>query len=508
MAKKILALFLLFGTPFLAPWKGEENHSNSLKKNVIFMVMDGTNADVITLARHYKGAPLALDSILTGGVKTYSSQSAITDSAAAASAMATGHKTLKDYIGMVPYQAADGKNRGRPVANIMEAAKAKGLATGIVATSPVQHATPAAFSSHTMSRHNMHEIGKQQAHQNIDILLGGGKRYSSVNEGRDVQIVRTKSELDKAKGKSLHGYFAEEEMAYDMDRKKLKPEQPSLADMTKKALGMLSSHPKGFFLFIEGSKVDYAGHKNDPVGMISEALAFDAAVEEALAFAKKHPNTLLIAVADHGNSGLTMGNKQTDQTYAETPAEMFVNPLKKASLTVTGAVSLLKKDRSNLEEVLHLYGLDGLEQRKIRKIRESRDIEKELVSLMAERAHLGFTTRGHSGEDVFLYSFGPKKPAGLINNTDLPTKVAAHLELDSLSELTNKLFIPAKDYYEKRGYETENNIKRDSDAVFVAKKGKTVIEYPANENKRKVNGREETLPGIVVFNGDTFWIPK
>lgn len=507
MVKKIVAMFLLFGLPFSTPWKGD-NHANSMRKNVIFMVMDGTNADVITLARHYKGEPLALDSILTGGVKTYSFQSAITDSAAAASAMATGHKTLKDYIGMVPYQDADGKTRGRPVANIMEAAKANGLATGIVATAPVQHATPAAFSSHTMSRNNMHDIGQQQAHQNIDILLGGGQKYSSVNENRKVQIVQTKAELEKAKGKSLHGFFAEEDMAYDKDRPMLKPEQPSLADMTKKALDMLSHHPKGFFLFIEGSKVDYAGHKNDPVGMISEVLAFDAAVKEALAFAKKHPNTLLMAVADHGNSGLTMGNEQTDKTYAETPAEKFVKPLKKATLTVTGAVSLLKNDRSNLQEVLHLYGLDGLEQSDITRIRESKNIEKELVSLMAERAQLGFTTRGHSGEDVFLYSFGPKKPTGLINNTDLPAKVAAHLELGSLSELTKKRFIPAKEYYEKKGYVTESNVRSGSGTVFTAKKGKTVIEYPANQNIRRVNGNEETLPGIVVFNGHTFWIPK
>ncbi|WP_339161129.1 alkaline phosphatase [Siminovitchia sp. FSL H7-0308] len=508
MVRKILMMLLLFGLPFSTPWKEEDNEASKKQKNVIFMVMDGTNADVITLARHYKGEPLALDSILTGGVQTYSYQSAITDSAAAASAMATGHKTLKDYIGMVPYQDTDGKIRGRPVATILEAAKAKGLATGIVATSPVQHATPAAFSSHTMSRDNMHEIGQQQAHQNIDILLGGGKKYAFVNENRDVRMVQTKSELQKAKENELYGFFAEEDLAYDLDRPTLNPEQPSLVDMTKKALGALSNHPEGFFLFIEGSKVDYAAHKNDPVGMISEVLAFDAAVKEALAFAKKHRNTLLIAVADHGNSGLTMGNEQTDETYAETPAEKFVAPLKKASLTVTGAVSQLKHDRSNLEEVLHLYGLDNLAQSNIKKIKESKDIEKELVTLMAERAHLGFTTRGHSGEDVFLYAYGPKKPTGLINNTDLPAKVVAHLELGSLSEFTKKRFIPAQQYYENKGYETRSERKANSGDVFIARKGTTVVEYPANQNKRKVNGREETLPGIVVFNGHTFWIPK
>lgn len=168
----------------------------------------------------------------------------------------------------------------------------------------------------------------------------------------------------------------------------------------------------------------------------------------------------------------------------------------------------MKHDRSNLEEVLHLYGLDNLAQSNIKKIKESKDIEKELVTLMAERAHLGFTTRGHSGEDVFLYAYGPKKPTGLINNTDLPAKVVAHLELGSLSEFTKKRFIPAQQYYENKGYETRSERKANSGDVFIARKGTTVVEYPANQNKRKVNGREETLPGIVVFNGHTFWIPK
>jgi alkaline phosphatase len=505
LIKKFVAILLLSGVPFFTPWTGKDNNAEKEPGNVILMVMDGTNSDVITLARHYKGSPLALDSILTGGVKTYSLQSAITDSAAAASAMATGHKTVKDYIGMVPYRDADGKRKGKPVANILEAAKAKGLATGIVATAPVQHATPAAFSSHTLSRNNMHDIGMQQAHQQMDVLLGGGRKFAYQNDAKDA--IETKTELSRAKSKRLHGFFAPEEMAYDFDRAQLAPEQPALAEMTKKALNILSGHPNGFFLFIEGSKVDFAGHQNDPIGMISEVLAFDAAVKEALRFAKEHPNTLLIAVADHGNGGLTMGNGKTDNTYAQTPADLFINPLKKASLTVTGALSRLNKDRSNLEEVLQLYGLEGLHHDEINKIRESREIEKELVSRMAERAHLGFTTRGHSGEDVFLYSYGPNKPTGLINNTDLPKTIGKHLQLDPLPKLTKERFIQAKEFYGQKGYETKIEMKAGNQAVFVAQKGKTVIEYPANQNKKIVNGKEVILPGVVVFNGHDFWIP-
>lgn len=480
------------------------------RHNVIFMVMDGTNSDVITLARHYKGEPLALDEILSGGVRTYSLRSAITDSAAAATAMATGHKTLVDYIGMVPYKENDGTIKGRPIANVLEAAQEKGLATGVVATAPIQHATPAAFSAHSISRHNMKEIGLQQAHQNIDVILGGGKKYSFIHA--NVPSVFTKNELMKSTSRQIHGFFAEEDLAYDFDRRRLHPEQPSLAEMTKKAIQTLNQNDNGFFLFIEGSKVDFAAHKNDPVGMVSEVLAFDAAVHEALNFAKNDTQTLLIAVTDHGNSGLTMGNRQTDNTYPETPAERFTNPLKEARLTVTGAVSQLKSDRSNMKDVLSSYGLNNLSLDEIERVKNEKDIEKAMVQMMAERAHLGFTTRGHSGEDVFLYTYGGKgvlhKPHGLINNVELANYVIKHLDLPPLSDLTKKRFIPAKQHYENQGFQTRVKVNHDQPAVFIAEKKGQIFEYPANRNVRIANGKEERMNGITINNGSTFWIPK
>ncbi|WP_144460174.1 alkaline phosphatase [Siminovitchia fortis] len=503
MFKRLIIAVLIYSFSFAMPCNAEASLKEGSRKNVIFMIMDGTNSDVITLARHYKGKPLALDEILTGGVRTYSLRSAITDSAAAATAMATGHKTTVDFIGMIPVK----ENRGRPVANVLEAAKEKGLATGIIATAPIQHATPAAFSAHSNSRHQMKEIGVQQAHQNIDVMLGGGKKYAFIPDH-----ISTKTEMMNSNGLRLHGFFSEEDIAYEFDRRKLHPEQPSLAEMTKKALQTLAQNPNGFFLFIEGSKVDFAGHKNDPVGMVSEVLAFDEAVKEALQFAIKDQNTLLIAVADHGNSGLTMGNRQTDQSYPETPPEHFTEPLKKASLTVTGAVSQLKRNKSNMKDVLESYGLDDLSQSQIERIKKAEDIEKAMVQLMAERAHLGFTTRGHSGEDVFLYSYGGKgvlhKPQGLINNTELPEYVIKHLGLSPLSELTKKRFVPAGDYYVQMGYNTKIKADKNKQAIFIAEKNGKIIQYPANRNVRIVNGKKETLKGITVYNGKDFWIPK
>ncbi|RST61010.1 alkaline phosphatase [Siminovitchia terrae] len=506
MFKKIIIAVLIYSFTFIMPHNAEAVLGEVSRKNVIFMVMDGTNSDVVTLARHYKGKPLALDQILTGGVHTYSLRSAITDSAAAATAMATGHKTTVDFIGMVPVNEKEGERRGRPVANVLEAAKEKGLATGIIATAPVQHATPAAFSAHSNSRHQMKEIGFQQAHQNIDVMLGGGKKYSFLPSS-----ISTKKEMMNSYGLQLHGFFSEEDMAYDFDREKLHPEQPSLAEMTKKALQTLNQNSNGFLLFIEGSKVDFAGHKNDPVGMVSEVLAFDDAVKEALQFAKTDQNTLLIAVTDHGNSGLTMGNRQTDKTYPQTPPEQFTEPLKKASLSVTGALSQLKENRSNIKEVLKSYGLDDLSKAQIQQIKKEKDIEKAMVQLMANRAHLGFTTRGHSGEDVFLYSYGGKgvlhKPQGLINNTDLPEYVIKHLNLPPLSELTNRKFVPAQEHFVKMGYKTKIKINKNKQASFIAENNGRTIEYPANQNIRMVNGQKETLPGIVIYNGKDFWIP-
>ena len=104
--------------------------------------------------------------------------------------------------------------------------------------------------------------------------------------------------------------FAEDDLAYDFDRPHLAPTQPSLAEMTQKAIEILSRNPKGFFLFVEASKVDWASHGNDPIGVISDLLAFDGAVASALDFAKARPQTLVLAFSDHGNGGMSLGRKR------------------------------------------------------------------------------------------------------------------------------------------------------------------------------------------------------
>ncbi|RLQ94776.1 alkaline phosphatase [Falsibacillus albus] len=517
--------------------------AKAVPRNVIFLVMDGTNSDVVTLARWYNGRSLNMDHLINGGVKTYSLESSITDSAAAGTALATGQKTVTDAIGMVPNEVnpalpPSGEKAPRtfkPVANLLEAAQEKGLATGIVSTSPIQHATPAAFSAHAVKRNDFDDIGEQQVYQGMDVVLGGGKQSLApasilkddklkkvpfgVKEARqdhenliDVikkhgyTYVENKWDMERMPGDKMWGSFAYGDIAYDFDRKKLAPDQPSLSDMTKKAIDVLSQKNKGFFLFIEGSKIDWAAHKNDPVGMISEVLSFDHAVGEAMKFAKQDKQTMVVAVTDHGNSGLTIGAKTTNKTYAYTPIDKVINPLKKAKLTVSGAVSQLKKDRSNLEGVLKEYGLDDLTNGEMKKVESSVDVEGEMVKLLAARAHLGFTTHGHTGEDVFLYSYGPGKPTGLVNNIDISKYMAKYLQID-LAMTTKKRFVNAAEYYRRKGFMIKIERSDEENPVFMAKKRKLKIEYPENKNIMIKNGKIKKLNGVNVYNGRDFFVP-
>ena len=530
----ILSLLSLFfySSPFFA------RASEQTPKKVIFMVMDGTNSDVITLSRWFKGHPLALDSILVGGVQTYSLRSGITDSAAAATAMATGKKTVEDMIGMIPYMDREIGSIARPTSTILEAAKQKGMATGIVATSPIQHATPAAFSAHSNSRNDYDDIAEQQVYQDMDVVLGGGKRallpkstnpsslpqhlsgigstlplYRKDGENliqilkkKGYQYIETKKQLNSISGSKIWGTFATEDIAYEFDRKRLAPQQPSLAQMTKKAINVLSKDPNGFFLFIEGSKIDWAAHKNDPVGMISEVLSFDSAVKEALDFAKRDQNTLLIAVTDHGNSGLTMGNTNTNHSYYKMPVSKFIDPLKKAKFTLAGSISRLKKDQSNLKKIAQDYGLNPLSKQDYKRLKTAQNLEDEMANQLAKRSNLGFTTKGHTGEDVFLYAYGPNKPTGLINNTEIPKIIASFLQVESFQKLNKLLFVDAVDYYEQKGYLTKIDRSNKENPVFIAKKNNETIKYPANKNIKVFNENVVELDGITICIGNKFWI--
>ncbi|MGP7816444.1 alkaline phosphatase [Niallia sp. 01092] len=490
-------------------------------KNVIMMVMDGTSSSATTLARWYKGKPLHMDKLMAGGVRAYSAESAITDSAPAATALATGNKSNSGYIGVLPslvntpgVKPVSKNKQYSPVANVLEGAKLTGRATGIIATSEIQHATPAGFSAHHYDRGNFEVLGEQQVYQNIDVVLGGGKQSllpgegeKSRKDGEDLvkvinkkgyDFVETKDELMKSKSRKIWGAFADRDLANDMDRKQTKPEQPTLSQMTDKAIKTLSKDKDGFFLFVEGSKPDWSAHGNEPIGMLSEVLAFDEAVGKAVEFAKKDGNTMVIAVSDHGNSGLSIGNANTTKGYDTTPVSAYINPLKKAKMTMEGVLASLNEDLSNKEEAAALYGLDNLtadEKAQLDAAQDKKAIGATLPKLLANRANLGFTTGGHTGEDMFLYSYGVKRPVGHFDNTDIAKHMAKSMNFD-LNKLTNQLFIQADKAFKNAKVTVDS--KDQNNPVLVVKTNKRTVKFPVNKNIAIVNGKQIQMKSVVV----------
>jgi alkaline phosphatase len=490
-------------------------------KNVIILVGDGMGSAHTTLARWHKGSPLALDEMVSGAVRTYSAESLITDSAPAATAFATGFKSNDKMIGILPSVVAvpglapvSPEDHYKPVATLLEGAKLLGKATGLIATSNVQHATPAAFTSHWHDRNDYNEIAKQQVYQQIDVVLGGGKKYllpkelggtrqdglNLLEELKDMgyKIVTNTEELLQVKADKLWGLFADDAMAHDFDRDPA--QEPSLAQMTQKAIEILSKDPDGFFLFVEGSQIDWASHANDPIGVISDTLAFDEAVKVALDFAKRDGQTLVVAFSDHGNGGMSIGNKASDHTYTKLSYAQVIEPLRKARLTGKGVEAKLNADRSNIVEVMaQYYGITDLTPEEIEAIRQAKpgSLNYVIGPMLSRRSYIGWTTNGHTGEDLFLYSYGPGKLTGTLENTDIARRVAAAMGLD-LARLNQDLFRPVREVFK------EANVIWDTSNPHLPKviieKGGVRAELPVGTNMIFINGSKQYLPGLVVYS--------
>jgi alkaline phosphatase len=274
---------------------------------VILFIADGAGAAYWSAAR-LASSTLAVDRFPVGGlVDTRSSDSRVTDSAASATAYATGVRTYNGAIGMGPDTM--------PVRTVLEVAERKGLATGLVATSTLTHATPAAFAAHRPDRGLYYDIAVDIAGQGVDVLLGGGKRFFDPATRPDSQnllrgltaraaYVETPEQfyaLNPDTVRALVGLFADNNPGPATNRK------PALAELTDAALTVLEKNRRGFFLMVEGSQIDWRGHENAPLtDVIAEVLDLDFAVGRGLAFQQRRPNTLILVVADHETGGLAL----------------------------------------------------------------------------------------------------------------------------------------------------------------------------------------------------------
>lgn len=504
--------------------------SNNQVKNVIILIPDGMSTGATTLTRWYQGGePLALDEMASGLVRTYSADAPIADSAPGGTALATGYKSHTGYVGVLPDEntmpglptLAEADKR-KPIASVLEAARLAGKSTGIIATSEFMHATPADFTAHYPDRSNYDALSEQQVYANLDVVLGAGYQYLQpdvrgdkedliqVIKARGYDYVTTPDAMRASTKDKLWGLFAPASLDYEMDRDPSK--QPSLAEMTSKALDVLSRNEEGFFLMVEGSKIDWAAHANDPIGIISDVAAFDDAVEVALNYAKQHKNTAVLSVTDHGNGGITMGNSETSRNYDKLPLSYFIAPLKKATVTGEGIASKLNADRSNVREVMAQYfGITDLTDDEIKAIKEApaRSMNYAVGPMISKRAGIGWTSGGHTGEDVVLYSFSPDgdNMTGVNENTDVAKYMARKLGVN-LDEASKKLFVEARGGFEDKGAKVSWNAKDPKNPIVVIKKGNNTLELPVFKSIAILNGKEYQLDGVVVHNGLKTYVPQ
>ena len=526
----LLAAVMVLNTSLSAFAMPLEKIGTGFAKNVIVLIPDGMSQDGVTLTRwlYNDGAPLNLDEITSGLVRTHNSDTVIADSAPAGTAMATGHKT-QDKLIAVKGKAATlyGSNKGdikealAPMATVLELAKMQGKATGIVATSEIMHATPADFSAHAVNRKNYNDISEQQVFQNMDIVFGGGYKFFTSAEREDGQdliseikgqgykLVADKNQLSTVNSGKVFGLFAQTDLPYELDRK---ADEPTLAELTNKAIQLLGKDKDGFFLMVEGSKVDWAAHNNAPAALVGDIKAFDDAVGIALNYAKTNKDTLVIVASDHGNGGITMGNEATNGNYSTLPLSAFTDTLKKVHMTEESlAKAIIKNEEQTRNLIQTNFGFVPTEA-ELNAVTTA-DSEgakmKVLRSILNKRSNLGWTTGGHTGEDVALYVYADNyknQLTGTVQNSDIGKYIAKAIggDLDKTSE---KLFVPST-AFSKYGVKysiDKSDLKNPS--FILTKNGQT---YRFQENRNYFVGPEGkvTFNGVVVYNDKEVFVPE
>ncbi|KAI9356895.1 alkaline-phosphatase-like protein [Pilaira anomala] len=445
------------------------------------MISDGLGPASVAFARTYYqytnkkpyDYQMPLDTIHVGQSRTRSSSTLVTDSAAGATAFSCNMKTYNGAIGVDPKKL--------PCGTVLESAKhMQGMFTGLVATSRITHATPASFSAHVDDRNNEIKIASQQIGDNplgrsVDLMFGGGycqflpksikggcrfddrnlfdeaiKKYNwttTIYNNRDTfdAMATDKTVLP------VMSLFSADHMAYEIDRDA--KQEPSLSEMSKKALDILfdatKDTEKGFFLMIEGSRIDMAAHSNDAATHVHEILEYQNTIELVTKYVDEHPDTIMISTSDHETGGLSLA-RQVSEGYPEylwypdvltNVKSSTVNLAKKILNTTTPFLTrdfivndILNQNLGLLdpteEEINHL----------LQKDLSQKSLDQYLANMVSFRAQLGWATHGHSGVDVNLYAYGKGSEylIGSHENTQIGEFITKALDLN-LTEMTRQL---------------------------------------------------------------------
>lgn len=512
-------------------------------KNVILMIPDGTSLGVYSAARWYKiynnlGDGLNIDPYITGTVSTFSSNAPIGDSAPTTSAYMTGIPSRTGHVSIYPVHdpgndlyPIDSTMAYQPLTTILEASRIENnKATGLVVTCEFPHATPADCAAHHYNRSNYKALAPQMAYQNLDVMFGGGNGILTDDikqhfRNKEINLIQDdrNAMLDYSDDNPVWALFGDRAMPYDIDRN---PEKfPSLAEMTQKAIDILSKKENGFFLMVEGSQVDWAAHGNDPVGIITEYLAFDEAVGRAIDFAKQDGETAVIILSDHGNSGFSIG-KNDCPGYDRLSIERLFGAVSKFKLTASGMeAELLKIKPEGIKEEFKKYTEIDLTDDELESLLTSKNykmgvnnedaktpsLQSNILKVLNSKMCFGFTTGGHTGEEVLLAAYHPEGtlPMGHLKNTDINDYLFKVSGLKTpLPEMTQRIFAKHTDVFADMNYSIEG---KDSDIpVLMVKKGDRVLKVPAFSSVATLDGKAFDLGSVTVYidRNDTFYLPK
>ncbi|WP_152088269.1 alkaline phosphatase [Pseudoalteromonas sp. A25] len=410
--------------------------AQSSPKNVIYMIGDGMGPAYTTAYRYYTDnkdtkvvEPTVFDSILVGMAHTYpDDDTVVTDSAAGATALSTGSKSYNGAIAVDTHK--------KSLTTMLEIAKLKGMTTALVATSQINHATPASFAAHNESRRNYDEIADDYIDNKIagklpvDLLLGGGTKYFSREYRNLVEEFKAMgyrysdslNTIDSLTSLPALGLFAPVGLAFAID------ENPDrLEKMTKKALSLLEKkNEKGFFVMIEGSQIDWCGHANDIACAMAEMHDFANSIKAAKQYVDNNPDTLLVVTADHSTGGLTLGAngqyrwessiiKGIKSSVQVMTKKMLESDNLKEIWTTSTALPFDKPTKLLLEQA---------------KGQGDKALAQAITKIISDASFTGWTTGGHTAIDVqvFAHGKGAEQFIGSQDNTAIADKLISFIQ--------------------------------------------------------------------------------
>jgi alkaline phosphatase len=450
------------------------------------MVSDGMGPASLSLTRsfrqHVEGLPiddtLSLDRHFWGTSRTRSSNSLVTDSAAGATAFSCGKKSYNGAISVTPdYE---------PCGTVLEAAKRAGYMTGLTVTTDITDATPACFASHVLYRSMeddiaLQEVGDGVLGRTLDLMLGGGRCHFLPNStegscrGDNLDVAKLAQDkynwtytddragFDALDGGNkaelpLMGLFASGNFPFEIDRRNRDDIYPSLSEMASTALRALELATKdsdqGFFLMIEGSRIDHAGHINDPAAQVREVIEYDKAFKAVLDFIERSDTeTVLVATSDHETGGLATALQEPGhnpvynwypQALADASASCELLAYKLLRHVSSHPTESDKKLKTWINDNLIIPGL-GIKDATDEELTLLTDYPDASINILAAmislRAHVGWSTHGHTAVDVNVYSSGgPRAESirGNVENTDVGRFLTEYLSVD-VDEITKEL---------------------------------------------------------------------